>query len=67
MNQIMSLTGLSFTAAGTVLAYLNVATFLGLLLSLTGIGAAAGATIMAYRATILATKAAAGRAAAISL
>lgn len=52
MNKIMTLTGLSLTAAGLVLKYLDYASWVALLCSLTGIGLAAGAAVLAYRFTI---------------
>ncbi len=51
-------------AAGVILAVLDVATVISVLVSLTGIGAAAGAIIISYRAAIMATAKAVGKQAA---
>ncbi|RFA33136.1 hypothetical protein CAI16_15680 [Virgibacillus dokdonensis] len=55
-NLIMSLTGISSTAASVVLRWIDVASALSVLLFLTGIGAAAGAAIWSYRIAIGALK-----------
>lgn len=67
MTKIMELTGLSATAAGTVLLFIDAASFIGLIISLTGIGVAAAAAVVAWRFAIKQTLATAGKAAAIIL
>ncbi len=67
MNQIMSLTGLSFGAASLVFKVLDYASYISLLMALTGIGIAAAAAIIAYRFTIQKLAISAGKHAAIQL
>ncbi|MBM7542263.1 MULTISPECIES: hypothetical protein [Amphibacillus] len=64
MTKIVGLIGCSMQAAGVILAVLDVATVISVLVSLTGIGAAAGAIIISYRAAIMATAKAVGKQAA---
>ncbi|GAE93794.1 hypothetical protein JCM21714_2899 [Gracilibacillus boraciitolerans JCM 21714] len=51
-NYIIRLTGLSFGAASTVLAFLDYAAWISVLMGLTGIGLGAASIIMAYRFAI---------------
>jgi hypothetical protein len=52
MNLIMSITGLTASAAAAVLNVLDYASWIGALLSLTGVGIAAAGAIFAYRVAI---------------
>jgi hypothetical protein len=67
MNKIMSLIGCSISTAGLVLALIDIATLISLLVSLTGIGITAAAAIIAYRIAIKKILWTAGKAAAIQL
>lgn len=67
MLKIMQLTGLSATAAGTILFFIDAASFVALIVTLTGIGISAAAAILSWKWTIKYTLKKAGRRAAIIL